>query len=97
MIFIGQIVRITLFESLVSGCITSPCRNNGQCVASTTNCSLTTCSASCICLDGTTGTYCEQLNTSCLTIPCQNNGTCLTNSMTNISYCQCPSNTTGVR
>jgi hypothetical protein len=85
------------FQCLVSGCISSPCQNNGQCIPSTTNCSSGTCSASCLCLNGTTGVYCEQQNTSCLTIPCLNGGICLTNPMTNIRSCQCPSNTIGVR
>lgn len=82
---------------LVSGCFSSPCRNNGQCVATTTNCSLSTCSVECICVNGTRGNYCEQIDTSCLTEPCQNGGYCITNSLTNISYCQCPTNTIGSR
>ncbi|UJR31031.1 hypothetical protein I4U23_018540 [Adineta vaga] len=81
----------------VSGCISSPCRNGGQCISSTTNCSLTTCPASCKCLNGTTGVYCEQQSISCLTQSCLNGGICSTNPTTNISYCQCLSNTTGVR
>ena len=72
-------------------------RNGGQCVPSTTNCLSSGCSVSCICLTGTTGTYCEQVNTSCITLPCFNGGICLTNPLTSISYCQCPSNTTGTR
>ncbi|CAF4740393.1 unnamed protein product [Rotaria sp. Silwood1] len=81
----------------VSGCISSPCQNAGQCVSSTTNCSSTTCSISCICLSGTTGVFCEQQDTSCLIFPCLNGGTCLKNPITNIYYCQCRSNTIGAR
>jgi hypothetical protein len=85
------------FEYLVSGCISSPCRNGGRCVSSTRNCSSTTCPASCICMNGTTGIYCEEENLSCLRFPCLNGGTCLINPMTNMSHCQCPSNTIGNR
>ncbi|CAF1005451.1 unnamed protein product [Adineta ricciae] len=81
----------------ISGCISSPCRNGGQCISSTTNCSSTTCPATCKCVIGTSGIFCEQLSLSCSTQPCLNGGICLTNSTTNISYCQCLSNTTGVR
>ncbi|CAF3727659.1 unnamed protein product [Rotaria sordida] len=81
----------------LNGCISSPCQNNAQCIPSTMNCSSTTCSISCICLNGTTGLYCEQNDTSCSTISCLNGGICLINEETNISYCQCPPNTTGNR
>ncbi len=85
------------FESLVSGCISSPCLNNGQCISLTTNCSSTTCAASCRCLTGTIGTYCEQQDSSCLTFPCFNGGTCSMNPINNTYYCQCPPNIMGVR
>ncbi|CAF3385729.1 unnamed protein product [Rotaria socialis] len=76
----------------------SPCQNDGLCISSTMNCSSAICQISCICLNGTTGVYCEQQDTaSCSMISCLNGGTCLVNEQTNISYCQCPSNTTGSR
>jgi hypothetical protein len=82
---------------IVSDCISSPCQNGGRCVLSTMNCSSTTCTANCICPNGTTGLYCERQDASCSMIHCLNGGICEMNKETNISYCQCPSNTTGSR
>ncbi|CAF4553802.1 unnamed protein product [Rotaria sp. Silwood1] len=82
----------------LNDCISSPCKNRSQCIPSITNCNSTTCPIRCLCLNGTTGVYCEQQDdTSCSTISCLNGGTCLINKETNISYCQCPSNTIGSR
>jgi hypothetical protein len=79
---------------LVNGCVSSPCQNNGECVS---NCSLGTCSINCICLNSTSGVYCEEKDNSCLTISCLNGGTCLMNKESNIPYCQCPLNAIGSR
>lgn len=81
----------------MSGCASSPCRNNGQCLPLTNNCSSITCPFRCSCSSGTTGVNCEQLEVSCLILPCQNGGTCSLDSTTSIYYCRCPSNTIGTQ
>ena len=85
-----------LLEWLVNACLSSPCRNGGQCISPTSNCSSTTCSASCLCPAGTSGIYCEEIDL-CSNIICLNGGICSTNRVLNISYCQCPKNTIGER
>ena len=92
-----EIGKEILYEFLVNGCLSSICQNGGQCVPSTTNCSSTTCPINCICLNGTTGRYCEMKDTSCSTMTCLNGGTCLITNQTKRPYCQCPFNTTGSR
>ena len=54
-----------IFKYLVNGCASSPCQNDGQCVS---DCSSTVCSIKCLCLNGTSGVYCEQKDNSCLKI-----------------------------
>jgi hypothetical protein len=79
---------------MIDVCTPNPCLNNGNCIR---NSNIQDGMYKCECPIGTTGIYCEEKESSCSRISCLNGGTCLMNEINNISYCQCPSNTTGNR
>jgi hypothetical protein len=71
-------------------CRSNPCLNNGNCISFNNN------EYTCQCNSNFTGLLCQiNLNLQCTSTFCLNGGTCLTNSMTNLTMCQCAPSYTG--
>jgi hypothetical protein len=70
-------------------CSPSPCENGGQC---SSNNGL----ATCLCINGYFGAYCQIAPVPCAATPCENGGQCELLA-SNAYGCVCPANFTGIR